>query len=41
MIEHLNESQLTQGLEFIFAQAAALGITFEGSSHMRGMPRAL
>jgi len=33
MIEHLNESQLTQGLQFIFAQADALGITFEGASH--------
>jgi hypothetical protein len=32
MIEHLNESQLAQGLEFIFAQAAAIGITFEGAA---------
>jgi sugar phosphate isomerase/epimerase len=31
MIEHLNESQLIQGLRFLFKQAAAVGITFEGS----------
>ncbi len=31
MIEHLNASQLVQGLRFIFAKAAAIGITFEGS----------
>jgi hypothetical protein len=33
MIEHLNEQQLIQGLEFIFTQAAALGITFTGATH--------
>ena len=33
MIEHLDEQQLHQGLQFIFAQAAAIGITFEGASH--------
>ena len=32
MIEHLNESQLHQGLDFIFAQAAAIGITFAGAA---------
>ena len=31
MIEHLSEAQLKQGLEFIFAKAEALGITFENS----------
>jgi sugar phosphate isomerase/epimerase len=32
MIEHLSEAQLKQGLEFLFAKAEALGITFENSS---------
>lgn len=32
MIEHLNEQQLHQGLEFVFAQAAAIGITFTGAA---------
>ena len=44
MIEHLDEQQLHQGLQFIFAQAAAIGITFEGARHasyMRDMPRIL
>jgi sugar phosphate isomerase/epimerase len=31
MIEHLNESQLVKGLNFIFKKAEELGITFEGS----------
>jgi len=31
MIEHLNESQLVKGLNFIFQKAEELGITFEGS----------
>ena len=31
MIEHLNESQLVKGLNFIFRKAEELGITFEGS----------
>lgn len=31
MIEHLNESQLEQGLKFIFNKAEDMGITFEGS----------
>jgi len=32
MIEHLSEAQMKQGLEFLFAKAEALGITFENSS---------
>jgi len=32
MIEHLNESQLIQGLKFIFKKAKEVGITFEGSA---------
>ena len=35
MIEHLDEQQLHQGLEFIFAQAAAIGITFEGAERRK------
>jgi hypothetical protein len=31
MIEHLNESQLIQGLRFLFAKADEVGIVFEGS----------
>jgi sugar phosphate isomerase/epimerase len=33
MIEHLNESQLIQGLRFLFRKAEESGITFEGSEH--------
>ncbi len=33
MIEHLNESQLIQGLRFLFKQAEEVGITFEGSEY--------
>lgn len=33
MIEHLNESQLIQGLKFIFKKAEEIGITFAGSEH--------
>jgi sugar phosphate isomerase/epimerase len=32
MIEHLSEAQLKQGLDFLFAKAESLGITFENSS---------
>ena len=32
MIEHLNEAQLKQGLEFLFNKAELLGITFENAS---------
>jgi sugar phosphate isomerase/epimerase len=32
MIEHLNESQLIEGLRFIFKKAEEAGITFEGSA---------
>ena len=32
MIEHLNESQLIQGLKFLFKKAEEVGITFEGSA---------
>jgi hypothetical protein len=31
MIEHLNESQLIQGLRFIYKKAEDAGIVFEGS----------
>lgn len=31
MIEHLNASQMKQGLQFLFAKAAELAIVFEGS----------
>lgn len=33
MIEHLNESQLIEGLRYLFAKAEEVGITFEGSQH--------
>ena len=33
MIEHLNDSQLEQGLKFIFAEADKAGIVFEGSEN--------
>ena len=33
MIEHLNESQLIEGLRFIFKKAEDAGITFEGSEY--------
>jgi sugar phosphate isomerase/epimerase len=33
MIEHLNESQLIQGLKYIFKIAEEAGISFEGSEH--------
>jgi sugar phosphate isomerase/epimerase len=33
MIEHLNESQLIEGLRFIFRKAEEAGITFQGSEH--------
>ncbi len=35
MIEHLDEQQLSQGLQFIFAQAANIGITFEGADRRK------
>ncbi len=33
MIEHLNDSQLEQGLKFIYAEADKAGIVFEGSEN--------
>ncbi|MCL2057793.1 MAG: sugar phosphate isomerase/epimerase [Oscillospiraceae bacterium] len=33
MIEHLNEAQLVRGVNYIFKQAAEMGLTFEGSQH--------
>ncbi len=33
MIEHLNDSQLENGLKFIFAEADKAGIVFEGSEN--------
>jgi sugar phosphate isomerase/epimerase len=35
MIEHLNDSQLMTGLDFIFAQADKLGITFDGAERRK------
>lgn len=40
MIEHLNESQLIQGLRFLFKKAEEAGITFEGSEHREELPDA-